>query len=204
MVEKSFSIPEFEVYFDYLCPFVYNASLWLRNVEEALNEPLPVVWRYFSLEQVNSTLKEGQRVWDPDLGMETKGIKAFRASEAVRKQGEDTFLSFHRLLLNARRVEFREIWSPEVLEDVAVKAGADREAYLRDYNDPSILDKLEDDYSHAVDELNIFGTPTFVFQGSKPVYLKLASSDLGDNLQFFRDFLHIAVNRPDVWEIKRA
>ena len=37
--------------FDPMCPFAYQASLWIRDVREQTG--LVVNWRFFSLEEVN-------------------------------------------------------------------------------------------------------------------------------------------------------
>jgi predicted DsbA family dithiol-disulfide isomerase len=47
---------ELDVYFDFLCPFAYQGSEWLREVREQLGpDQLKITWRYFPLDQVNST-----------------------------------------------------------------------------------------------------------------------------------------------------
>ncbi len=43
---------DLEVFYDYLCPFVYRASVLLQNAGRS--RQLNVTWSYFSLTQVNS------------------------------------------------------------------------------------------------------------------------------------------------------
>ena len=195
-------IPEFEVYFDYLCPFVYRVAVWLREVEKELGEKLPVTWRYFSLEQSNSRNPE-KNAWDDDYGFKVRGINAFRAAEAVRRQEEDVFLKFHDRLLDTRHLRWQDISDTELLKNVADEAGADVNRFLKDMDDTTMIEALVRDHTRAVEVHEIFGTPTFVFNGDSPVYLKLEEPDFPDNLGFFREFISIAVDRPNVLEIKR-
>src|ERR1700730_19122975 len=68
------AIMEFEVYYDYLCPFVYRASLLLAKVGD--ERSLEIRWSYFSLTQVNSK-DEGWTVWDAAAGERVRGRTAF-------------------------------------------------------------------------------------------------------------------------------
>src|SRR5713226_4459181 len=69
-------VMEFELYFDYLCPFVYRASLLLTNVAAERNPQ--VRWRYFSLAQVNST-QPGWTAWDAPATDRVRGRFGFKA-----------------------------------------------------------------------------------------------------------------------------
>jgi hypothetical protein len=75
--------------------------------------------------------------------------------------------------------------------------------FLTDFSDPAILDRLVEDHFHAVNNLNIFGTPTFVFNGNNPVFLKIEGADTWNSYELFKEFIHIAENRKNVLEIKR-
>ena len=75
--------------------------------------------------------------------------------------------------------------------------------FLIDSNDPTILDRLAEDHFHAVNDLKIFGTPTFVFNGNNPVFLKIEGSDIENSYELFKEFIHIAENRKNILEIKR-
>ncbi len=40
-----------EFYFDPMCPYAYQTSVWIRDVREQIG--LDITWRFFSLEEVN-------------------------------------------------------------------------------------------------------------------------------------------------------
>jgi predicted DsbA family dithiol-disulfide isomerase len=165
-------------------------------------EELPVTWRYFSLEQNNHSQVSEKIIWE-NSAIKTRGINAFRAAEAVRRQGTDLFKIFHDRLLTAFHKDHSDIADPDVLKDIVEKTGADMDRFQVDFNDSKILDRLAKDHFYAVNELKIFGTPTFVFNGNNPVFLKIDLSDTENSLELFKEFLHIAEKRKNVLEIKR-
>jgi predicted DsbA family dithiol-disulfide isomerase len=190
---------EFELYFDYLCPFVYRASLLLGNV--AAERSPNVTWRYFSLTQVNSK-EDGWTVWDAPAGERVRGRLAFKAAEAARRQGR--FEVFHPSLLAARHQARLDIDDIRVIEQVAGDSGLDLERFQRDLNDPSTLKALADDHTQAVARYGVFGTPTFVFPNGASAYIRLAEAPAGaEALNLYDRLLAMAADETRVLEIKR-
>ena len=192
---------QFEVFYDYLCPFVYRASVLLHNV--GLPEPsrLKVTWRYFSLTQVNSK-DDGWTVWDAPASQLVKGRLAFQAAEAARRQGR--FDDFHMPLLEARHRDRLDLDQPEVVERIAVDSGLDLDRFRKDVADPRILDSLAHDHHLAVQEHGVFGTPTFVFSDGASAYVRLADApDVANSGRLFDRVLAIAAGEPSILEIKR-
>jgi predicted DsbA family dithiol-disulfide isomerase len=190
---------EFELYYDYLCPFVYRASLLLANV--AAERPTDVRWRYFSLTQVNSK-EEGWTAWAAPAAEKVRGRLAFKAAEAARRQ--DRFAPFHASLLAARHQDRLDIDDPKVVAQIAEESSLEVERFRRDLDDPAILDALALDHRHAVAAHGVFGTPTFVFPNGASAYIRLAEAPTGaDAVQLFDSLLAIAADEPRVLEIKR-
>ncbi len=190
---------EFEVYYDYLCPFVYRASLLLASV--AAKRPLDVHWRYFSLTQVNST-DEGWTAWDAPAGEKVRGRLAFMAAEAARRQ--DRFDRFHATLLRARHEGRLNIDEVDAIEQAAEDSGLDLDRFRRDLADPTILGALARDHTHAVSVHGVFGTPTFVFPNGASAYIRIAEVPGADDaLTMFDSLIAIAADETRVLEIKR-
>jgi predicted DsbA family dithiol-disulfide isomerase len=190
---------EFELYYDYLCPFVYRASLLLASV--AAERPIDIQWRYFSLAQVNSK-EEGWTAWDAPASERVRGRLAFRAAEAARRQ--DRFDPFHANLLAARHQDRLDVDDAKVVEQVAEESGLELERFRRDLADPAILEALARDHRHAVAAHGVFGTPTFVFANGASAYIRLADAPGGAGaLQLFDSLLAVAADEPRVLEIKR-
>jgi 2-hydroxychromene-2-carboxylate isomerase len=190
---------EFEVYYDYTCPFVYRASLLLASV--AAERSVDVSWRYFSLTQVNSK-EEGWTAWDAPAGERVRGRLAFMAAEAARRQ--DRFEPFHATLLRARHEGRINIDEVEAIEQVAEESGLELERFRRDLADPTILAALARDHTHAVTVHGVFGTPTFVFPNGASAYIRIGEVPGPDDAaKMFDNLIAIAADEQRVLEIKR-
>ena len=201
-----FSVPDsdiidFEVFYDYLCPFVYRASVLLQNLGESGEHSLQVRWRYFSLTQVNSK-DEGWTVWDAPASDRVRGRGAFKAAEAARRQGR--FDEMHMPLLQARHRDRLDIDSVDVLEQVAIEAGLDLDRFRLDLAAEDILAPLARDHREAVSRHGVFGTPTFVFPDGASAYVRLSEAPgVAESARVFGKLLSIAADEPRILEIKR-
>ena len=192
---------KFDVYFDYLCPFVYRVSVLLQNVLDSRERDLEVRWRYFSLTQVNSK-DDGWTVWDAPESEFVRGRLAFKAAEAARLQ--DGFDNFHLRLLRARHVDRADIDEVGVIERVADESGLDLDRFRDDMGRPTILSALERDHRGAVAESGVFGTPTLVFPGGLAAYVRLSElSEPGNSLALYDRVVSVAAEEPRILEIKR-
>jgi len=197
---KPASPRQFDVFYDYLCPFVYRASVLLQNVRDSGERPIEVRWRYFSLIQVNSK-DEGWTIWDA-LDSEARGRLAFKAAEAARRQG--AFDDFHMALLRARHEKRVDIDDVAVVEQVAEDSGLDLDRFRTDIADPQIVSALERDHRAAVAEYGVFGTPTFVFDAGATAYVRLSEPpEASDSVAIFDRVISIAAEEPRILEIKR-
>ena len=191
----------FDLFYDYLCPFVYRTSVLLQNVRDSGERDLVIRWRYFSLTQVNSK-DEGWTVWDAAESEDARGRLAFKAAEAARRQ--DAFDDFHMSLLRARHVGRADIDDVPVVERVAEDSGLDLERFRRDMADPRILAALERDHRGGATEHGVFGTPTFVFPDGSSAYVRLAEApDPAASLALFDRLISVTAEEPRILEIKR-
>ena len=191
----------FDVYFDYLCPFVYRAAALIEAVQRSSRHDIDVRWRYFSLTQVNSK-DDGWTVWSAPASEKVKGRLAFKAAEAARRQGR--FDAIHRPLLLARHRDRLDLDEPEVVARVAAENGLEVDRFRRDLGDPQILEALARDHLQGVTELGVFGTPTFVFPDGASAYVRLSEPVEGDGaVEVFDRLLAVAASEPRILEIKR-
>jgi predicted DsbA family dithiol-disulfide isomerase len=192
---------EFDIFYDYSCPFVYRVAQMLETVAESGESDLRPKWRYFSLTQVNS--RDGDwTVWGAPETEAVRGRLAFMAAEAARRQ--EAFPAMHMALLHARHRDLRDVDDPAVVGEIAVEAGLDRERFQRDVSDRGTLDALARDYLDARSSHGVFGTPTFVFAGGGAAYVRLAQAPApGDAVRVFDRIVSIAAGEADILEIKR-
>ena len=201
----------FDVYYDYVCPYVYRGAEWVDRLERALEGQVRANWRYFSLHQVNHPEKDTWKVWEQPLvdeGWQAQrygpALRCFWGAEAARRQGDEAFRRFHLALLRARFEGNHDLADPNTVLEAARTAELDLARFEEDLADPSCLERLAADHTTAVSEHNVFGTPTFVFPGAKPAYLKLTRALTEEEaLDFWEVFRSTVVDRPYVLEIKR-
>lgn len=193
-----------EVYYDYVCPYVYAGALWVRDVKTALGDEIEFVWRSFPLEQVNSAEGPEWKVWEQADNYVSRGFYALRGAEAAKLQGPDHFINYHYSILEARHVEDQNIGRKNVVIDAARTAGLDMDAFERALADRSLLANIGNDYETARAQHGVFGTPTFVFPGGEAAYMKMRpKAPEEDAVAVWNDFVATVVGRPYVHEIKR-
>jgi predicted DsbA family dithiol-disulfide isomerase len=191
----------FDVFFDYSCPFVYRVAGMLEGVRSSRARPIDVRWRYFSLTQVNSK-DDGWTLWSAPASETVRGRLAFKAAEAARRQGR--FDDLHMPLLEARHRDRLDLDDQTVIERVASDAGLDLQLFAADLRAPDILDAVARDHREAVGEHGIFGTPTFLFADGASAYVRLAGPiDEGDAVEVFDRLMSVAAREPRILEIKR-
>jgi len=199
-VDAAYPTRRFDVFYDYLCPFVYRASVLLQHVQDSGVRPIQVRWRYFSLIQVNSK-DDGWTVWGAQ-DSEARGRLAFKAAEAARRQAG--FGDFHMALLRARHEQRADIDDVAVIERVAEDCGLDLDRFREDIADPQIVSALERDHRAAVAEYGVFGTPTFVFEAGAVAYVRLSEApEASGSTAIFDRVIAIAAEEPRILEIKR-
>lgn len=194
------SVRQLDVFYDYLCPSVFRASVLLKNVKDSGERPLDIRWRYFSLVQVNSKV-EGFTVWDAS-DSEARGRLAFKAAEAARRQ--NAFDDFHMALLRARHEQRVDIDEIAVVEQIAEDSGLDLDRFRKDIADPEIVSALERDHRAAVADYGVFGTPTFIFESGAAAYVRLSEPpEASDSVAIFDRVIAIGAEEPRILEIKR-
>lgn len=193
-----------EVYYDYLCPYVYAGALWTRDVKTALGDEIEFIWRSFPLEQVNSGEGPEWKLWEQADDYVSRGLYAFRGAEAAKLQGPDHFINYHFSILDARHVEDKNIGRKNVVIEAARTAGLDVDAFETALTDRALLANIGKDYEKAHCEYGVFGTPTFVFPGGEAAYMKMRpKAPDEDAVAVWNDFVATVVDRPYVHEIKR-
>lgn len=197
----------FDLYFDFTCPYVYRAALWLHELQEA-GLPVEPTWRYLSLSQINNR-EEGWIAWEVPLadpeGWEgnrrLRGLRAMWAAEAARQQG--AFESFRLALLRAIHEEGLSLNGDDALTRAAEAAGLDMERWEQARRDPALLEAIGRDHE-AGSARGVFGTPTFLFDGSEPAYLKLADvPPAAEAPRIWERFAALVTTEGLVLEIKR-
>jgi predicted DsbA family dithiol-disulfide isomerase len=200
-VAVSVDLIEFDLFYDYSCPFVYRASKLIEEVRRSGARNVEVGWRYFSLSQVNSTT-DGWTIWAAPESEPVRGRLAFKAAEAARRQ--HLFDDFHMALLNARHRDRLDLEDGTTVERIADESGLDLDAFRHDLSDPTILEGLARDHQEGRAKHGVFGTPTFVFPDGAAAYVRLTDVPAADDAaRVFDQVVAVTAREPGILEIKR-
>jgi len=173
-------------------------------VQEEITLKLTIDWRYFSLEQANSQQGPPWKIWEQPEDYASRGLRAFWAAEAARRQGEAAFSRFHITLLRASHEQRRDIAEIKTLTEVAESVGLEMTQFQKDLTDRTLLTKLAEDHTFAEETLGVFGTPTLVFPEGQAIFLKMSlPSPPEECLPVFAELSHLVDRRRYIWEIKR-
>jgi predicted DsbA family dithiol-disulfide isomerase len=168
---------DFELTFDYLCPFARNAC---EAVLAALDEDIDINPRFrpFSLTQVHVEVG-GRPVWDEPDGK--SGLLALQWGVAAREHQPEVFAAAHRALFAARHDLGLDIGDPGVVREAVGSAGADVELIAEAVASGTPLKLIADEHTEAVERWGVFGVPTFIV-GDEAVYVRLMERSRVDDL----------------------
>jgi hypothetical protein len=161
----------FAITYDYLCPFARNAN---EAVVDALEDGADwdVTFRPFSLQQ-NHNGDEELPVWDHALDADMgSGVRALLWSIAVREDFPESFLEFHVALFAARHEDSLDIGDERVLRDVAIAVGLDDMTVAGVVATGMPQERLRDEHSSLLGDLEVFGVPTFI-AGGEAVFVRI-------------------------------
>ena len=118
-----------DVYFDFACPYVHSAAVWLREVNRQLGDNrIDVTWKFFPLEEVNAPPDADTPIWDLPADRRSRGRDSFHAAAAARRQGREAFERFHAELLTLKHEEGQDHGKRSTLDEAAVRARLDLDA----------------------------------------------------------------------------
>ena len=176
-------------------------------MQEWLGERLEIDWRSFSLEQANRanrTAEPGWRIWELADDYPSRGLWALRAGEAARNQGPAAHGGYHMALLRARHEQGLDIADRAVLREVANGQGLDLAQFDAELADRRLLDRIAADHTRAIEELEVFGTPTLVFGPGRVALLKMLRPPPPEEaLAAFESIRTMVADLPTVLEVKR-
>jgi predicted DsbA family dithiol-disulfide isomerase len=195
-----------DFYFDFLCPWAFRASEWIRDVQEQLGpDKLKVNWRYFPLEQVNSEEGPEWKLWEQPDEHSSRGMEMFRGALAAWQQDKgEKFDKFHQLVFRTRHGEHTVNGDRPSVHDIAESVGFDMERFHKDFADRSLLSRIGEDYEYAREKLGVFGVPTLVFEDDRAAYIKLMPKPSKDEaVAVWNEVSPLIADRPLIHEIKR-
>jgi 2-hydroxychromene-2-carboxylate isomerase len=145
-----------DFHFDIMCPWAYQASLWMRDVRDQLK--LDVGWRFFSLEEINRA--EGKKhPWEREWSY---GWSMMRVGALLRRTDPALVDRWYLAAGTALHVDGRKPHRPEVAEELLGELGLDPALVRQAIDDPTTHDDVHADHGR-VTGLGGWGVPTLVF-----------------------------------------
>ena len=181
-----------EVFFDPMCPYAYQTSLWMRDVRDQLG--LDVDWRFFSLEDINR--QEGKlHPWEREWSY---GWSMMRIGALLRRTDMDLLDRWYLAAGTALHVDGRKPHRPEVAEALLAELGLDPALVRQAIDDETTHDEVMADYRFVTDRGG-WGVPTLVFDDDQtffgPVLIDpptgAAAVRLWDLVLGWREFPHV-------------
>lgn len=155
---------EIDFYFDPMCPWAYQTSVWIRDVRAQID--LDIHWRFFSLEEINRP--EGKRhPWERPLAY---GWTPMRVAAWLRRIDMSLCDRWYEACGRALHVDGRRFYERDVALDLLGSIGAPTMAWDEAIADPTTHDDVHADHDRAVSEYGGFGVPILVLQNGRCVF----------------------------------
>lgn len=146
-----------DFFFDPMCPWAYQTSLWIREVRRLTG--LEIHWRFFSLEEINRS--EGKKhPWERELSY---GWSPMRVAAHLRRRDESLCDAWYLVCGRTLHEQGLKPHDPEVARGLLVEIGADARDWDLALADPTTHDDVRADHEFAVRELAGFGVPILLF-----------------------------------------
>lgn len=153
-----------EFFFDPICPWAYQASLWIREVRDLRG--IDVTWRFFSLEEINHTPGK-KHAWERPW---TYGWSLMRVGALLRRRDPKLLDHWYLGVGNAFHEQSRQVFLREEAEELCDELGLPADTVDRAIRDLTTNDDVRADHRYAVDKLAAFGVPTLAFAEGPPIF----------------------------------
>jgi 2-hydroxychromene-2-carboxylate isomerase len=155
---------EIEFYFDPMCPWAYQTSVWIRDVRSQID--LDITWRFFSLEEINRP--DGKRhPWERSLAY---GWTPMRVAAWLRRIDMSLCDRWYEACGKALHVDGRRFYDRDVAIDLLESIGASPASWDDALADPTTHDDVHTDHDHAVATYGAFGVPIIVFADGRAIF----------------------------------
>jgi 2-hydroxychromene-2-carboxylate isomerase len=186
-----------DFHFDLMCPYAYQASLWIREVRERTG--LQINWRFFSLEEINRA--EGKKhPWEREWSY---GWSMMRVGALLRRQGMDRLDAWYSAAGRALHEDGRKPHRPEVAREILAEIGFDPDLVSAAIADLSTGQEVLAEHQRVTDAGG-FGVPTMFFPDGQclfgPVLIEPPRGEAAERLW---DAVVAWTGFPHLYEIQR-
>ena len=189
-----------ECFFDIMCPFAYQTSLWLRDVRD--QGLVDVTWRFASLEEFNREPHQKhpwERPWSFGFGM-------LRVAARLRREddGNELVERYYAAAGRWLHEEGRKPHSPEASREILAELGLDPGLVTGAIDDPTTIDEVRADHDRLVAGGG-FGVPTLVFPSGRAWFGPVVvPAPQGAEAAALWDVVAAAERFPHLYELKHV
>jgi hypothetical protein len=191
---------QFDLSFDYRCPFAKNIHLHVVTALRA-GADLDVNFAPWSLSQ--GSRADGPDVWnDPAYDAD---LIALAAAISVRDQQSEYFLDAHEALFRARHDRAIRLVTLDEISNVLAPLGIDMAKVAADVASRRPHDVIAASHKEF-DRFEAFGVPTFVVNDDATFvrYMSEPSDDPAESVELITSLLAMMTNRADLNEFKHT
>jgi 2-hydroxychromene-2-carboxylate isomerase len=186
-----------EFFFDPMCPWAYQTSVWIRRVRAARG--LEITWRFFSLEEINRP--DGKRhPWERRIAY---GWTPMRIAAWLRRKDMDLCDRWYEVAGRALHVDARRPYDRSVAEDLLAEIGAPSGTWDEALGDETTHDDVRADHDEAVTKYGAFGVPIIVLETGHTIFgpVVVPAPD-GDDASRLWDLTVAYATFPGLYEMK--
>ena len=188
-----------DFHFDVMCPWAYQTSKWIREASSVRD--INVVWRFFSLEEVNR--EEGKKhPWERPWSY---GWSMLRVAALLRRRvdGNEAVDRFYAAAGKALHEDGLKVHTPEGLADVLGSVGLDPSSVDAAIADETTNDDVRADHSAAL-ALGAYGVPTLLLDGTTPLFGPVVTpAPVGEEAGRLWDLVAGWADFPHLYELRR-
>ena len=188
-----------DFHFDVMCPWAYQTSKWIREASSVRD--INVVWRFFSLEEVNR--EEGKKhPWERPWSY---GWSMLRVAALLRRRsdGNESVDRFYAAAGKALHEDGLKVHTPEGLADVLGSVGLDPLSVDAAIADETTNDDVRADHSAAL-ALGAYGVPTLLLDGTTPLFGPVVTpAPVGEEAGRLWDLVAGWADFPHLYELRR-
>jgi len=153
-----------QFFFDVMCPYAYQTSLWIREVRDA--GLVEVDWRFFSLEECNRDAAK-KHPWEREWSY---GWSLLRIAALLRRSDPDLVDRWYAAAGKALHEDGRTVFLPDGAAEVAAEIGLPPGTVSDAVADPTTHDDVRADHDWVVAEKGGHGVPMIVFADGYTVF----------------------------------
>lgn len=186
-----------DFYFDTMCPYAHQTSLWIREVQRLTD--LQVRWKFFSLEVINHV--DGKKwPWERDLAY---GWTPLRIAAWLRRHDNDLCGAWYLASAHALHIEGKRPYEETTAKELLATIGAPANTWEAALADATTHDDVRSDHDFAVSSLGGFGVPIIVPATGRALFGPVVvPAPMGDDALRLWELVQAAAQFPHFYELK--